>query len=344
MANVTIQADGTVQVIKIGEVITGPQGPQGIQGERGPQGPKGDKGEVGQTGPAGPTGAQGPIGPAGPKGDPGTTDYNQLTNKPDLTLKADKFYVDSQDAALRKNIETGLQGKANKAGDTFTSEVIVNSNNPVLGYRQIRAGKDISWGLSSVGEFLLWDNKNNVNVCRIDPELKYVKIGDVHHLYDTGLPNGRITAPAGSTYTDKAVTCGAVKWIKMWGTGNTGWTVLYGDTGWRSVPAWFTNGWSARKLLVRRINNTIHLLVDQTTAAGATGELTINLPAGFRSSSPAIRPLFATLTQPAQVYRSYILDNLLVAPNTSKTTPVLSCTTLFMTNDDYPNTLPGTAA
>ena len=47
----------------------------------------------------------------------------------------------------------------------------------------------------------------------------------------TGQPNGVISAPPGSTYTDKAVTCGAVKWIKMWGTSNTGWTVLYGGTG-----------------------------------------------------------------------------------------------------------------
>lgn len=160
----------------------------------------------------------------------------------------------------------------------------------------------------------------------------------------TGQPNGKVSAPPGSEYTDTAVTCGAVKWIKMWGTGNTGWTVLYGDTGWRSAPECFVNGWTAGKLLVRRINNAVHLLVNQTTAAGATGELVINLPAGFRSSSSSIRPLFATLTQPAQVYRSYILGNTLTVPNTSKTTPVLSCTTSFVTNDDYPNTLPGTAA
>ena len=156
-------------------------------------------------------------GPKAERGEPGTTDYNQLTNKPDLTLKADKFYVDDQDTALRKKIETDLDGKANKAGDTFTSEVIVNSNSPVLGYRQIRAGKDISWGLNSAGEFIIWDNKNNANVCRIDPNLKYVKIGDIQHLYNTGQPNGRIAAPPGSTYTDTAVTCGAAKWIKMWG-------------------------------------------------------------------------------------------------------------------------------
>ena len=48
-----------------------------------------------------------------------------------------------------------LDKKANKAGDTFTGEVLVNSDKPVLGYRQIRAGKDVSWGLNSAGDFLL---------------------------------------------------------------------------------------------------------------------------------------------------------------------------------------------
>lgn len=158
MANVTITADGTVQVIKIGEVITGPPGPQGVQGEPGKplryedltptqkaelKGPKGDKGDTGERGPqgvpgpAGPkgergiqgqTGPQGTPGPAGPKGDPGTTDYEQLDNKPDLTLKADKYYVDSQDTVLTKKIDTGLQDKVNRAGDTMTGNLVLSTN------------------------------------------------------------------------------------------------------------------------------------------------------------------------------------------------------------------------
>lgn len=212
MANVTITADGTVQVIKIGEVITGPPGPQGIQGEPGkplryedltpaqkaelkgpkgdrgdigprglqgipgPVGPTGAKGEAGQAGPAGPAGAQGPMGPAGPKGDPGTTDYNQLDNKPDLTLKADKNYVDSQNIALTKKISEGLQSKVDKAGDTMTGNLIVPS----------------------------------------------VSINGSDFLTGTGFPNGVVTAPVGSIYVDKNLTCGALLWIKQTGTGNTG--------------------------------------------------------------------------------------------------------------------------
>ena len=79
---------------------TGATGPQGIQGATGPQGetgstgatgPKGDTGETGPQGATGATGPQGPTGATGPQGDTGptgTTDYNDLTNKPDLSVYA----------------------------------------------------------------------------------------------------------------------------------------------------------------------------------------------------------------------------------------------------------------
>jgi len=47
----------------------------------GPAGPKGDTGEPGPQGPQGPAGADGAQ---GPQGEPGTTDYNELVNKPTI--------------------------------------------------------------------------------------------------------------------------------------------------------------------------------------------------------------------------------------------------------------------
>ena len=67
----------------------GEQGPQGEQGEQGLQGPAGPQGEQGARGPQGEQGEQGLQGPAGPQGETGpagTTDYNELQNKPDLSL------------------------------------------------------------------------------------------------------------------------------------------------------------------------------------------------------------------------------------------------------------------
>jgi hypothetical protein len=54
----------------------GDKGIQGIQGSRGDIGPQGLKGDKGDAG------AQGPKGDIGAKGDPGTTDYNNLLNRP----------------------------------------------------------------------------------------------------------------------------------------------------------------------------------------------------------------------------------------------------------------------
>lgn len=51
----------------------------------------------------------------------------------------------------------------------------------------------------------------------------------------TGSPEGNVAAPVGSIYTDTAATNGAIRWIKTSGTGNTGWVVEYGDTGWRDI-------------------------------------------------------------------------------------------------------------
>ena len=49
------------------------------------------------------------------------------------------------------------------------------------------------------------------------------QITDLHHYRGTGSPEGKVSAPVGSVYTDTAATNGAIRWIKTSGTGNTGW-------------------------------------------------------------------------------------------------------------------------
>lgn len=74
---VIVKDEGSARTIFAQGGIVGPQGPQGIPGPQGDQGP---------TGPQGLQGIQGPTGPAG------TTDYNDLTNKPgNATTSADGF-------------------------------------------------------------------------------------------------------------------------------------------------------------------------------------------------------------------------------------------------------------
>ena len=76
-----------------------------------------------------------------------------------------------------------------------------------------------------------------------------------YEIHGTGMPNGTVEAPIGTTYVDMAVTNGALKWIKQSGTGNTGWKVLIGDTGWRTLNSVSRLGSSFIK--IRRVNNLV---------------------------------------------------------------------------------------
>lgn len=76
-----------------------------------------------------------------------------------------------------------------------------------------------------------------------------------YEIHGTGMPNGRVSAPIGTTYVDTAVTNGALKWIKESGNGNTGWKVLMGDTGWRTLNSLSRLGSSFIK--IRRVNNLV---------------------------------------------------------------------------------------
>lgn len=118
----------TVQVVDLkGRVgfgtvswAVGPQGPAGERGEKGDkgdpgiQGPKGERGERGERGEKGDPGIQGPRGERGEKGEKGdtgpagTTDYNELTNKPDLSQYATKEEVNTKQDTLisGENIKT----------------------------------------------------------------------------------------------------------------------------------------------------------------------------------------------------------------------------------------------
>ena len=104
-----------------------------------------------------------------------------------------------------------------------------------------------------------------------------------------GTPEGVVTAPIGSTYTDSAATCGAVLWMKSAGAGNTGWSVASGDTGWRNVAADIGADWTmtgAEYLEIRRVGSTVEVRGKMLRAAAAgtrLNPLTIyTIPTGFK--------------------------------------------------------------
>lgn len=116
---------------------TGPQGGAGADGAPGPQGDTGDTGAVGATGPAGPKGDTGEQGIQGPKGDTGeqgiqglagdtgpagTTDYNNLINKPVLPTLVSSLTNDA--GYLTSTISSPI--KIEGISEKFATQVVTN--------------------------------------------------------------------------------------------------------------------------------------------------------------------------------------------------------------------------
>ena len=80
-----------------------------------------------------------------------------------------------------------------------------------------------------------------------------------YEIHGSGMPNGVIEAEIGTTYVDKNKTNGALKWIKTTNGGNTGWEVLIGDTGWRTLNSIskLTDGSRTSTIKIRRVNNLV---------------------------------------------------------------------------------------
>lgn len=197
--------------------LTGPQGLQGIQGQIGP------KGETGERGPQGDTGPRGADGPQGIQGERG------------------------QDGQRGERGEQGPIGPAGPQGPIgLTGPKGENG----------RDGVGIPQRLTLSGNTLiLSDGGGSVNLPT--QQATNAPAGQVnqYEIHGTGMPNGKVTAPVGTTYVDTAVTNGALKWIKRSGTGNQGWEVLTGDTGWRTLNIQSKLG--ASFLKVRRKNDTV---------------------------------------------------------------------------------------
>lgn len=106
----------------------------------------------------------------------------------------------------------------------------------------------------TINRYLPTNTGNTGNTTELDKRLKVLEAKQ-WEIHGRGMPNGVVTAPVGTTYVDEAVTNGALKWIKKSGTGNTGWDVLIGDTGWKILPSVSKLGNSFVK--VRRVNNVV---------------------------------------------------------------------------------------
>lgn len=190
-------------------------GPKGDKGETGERGPQGD------TGPRGADGLQGPVGPQGVQGERG------------------------QDGQRGERGEQGPIGQTGPQGP-------IGLTGP-----KGADGVGIPQKLSIAGNVVtLSDGGGSITLptTTATPSGTPGQVNE-YEIHGTGMPNGKVTAPVGTTYVDTNVTNGALKWIKMKGNDNRGWEVLIGDTGWRTLS--IASKLGASFLKVRRQNNTV---------------------------------------------------------------------------------------
>lgn len=100
----------------------------------------------------------------------------------------------------------------------------------------------------------LSDGGGSVNLPQNAPANTSGQVSE-YEIHGVGMPNGRVTAPVGTTYVDTAITNKALKWIKRSGNDNQGWEVLMGDTGWINLP--IVSKLGASYLKIRRVNNMV---------------------------------------------------------------------------------------
>lgn len=197
----------------------GLQGPPGENGQPGPKGDRGETGPAGERGPIGPTGLQGPPGPIGPKGNDG------------VPGPAGPRGENGQPGPAGPQ---GIQGPPGPKGD------------PGVGIPQTLSLSGNTLALSHGGGAITLpsSSQNNPAPTTSSSEL----IGE-------GMPNGKVNGTIGQTYVDTKKTNGALKWIKRTASGNQGWFVLDGDTGWKNLNILSKLGNSYMQ--VRRVNDTV---------------------------------------------------------------------------------------
>ncbi len=254
----------------------GAKGDTGERGERGLDGLPGPKGERGTDGATGPKGDTGPVGPAGPKGDTGGKGDAGLPGangaKGDTGERGPTGPKGNNGERGERGID-GLPGPKGDKGDTgpkgadglqgpIGPQGLRGEQGPIgpIGLtgpkgEDGRDGVGIPQKLTLSGNTLtLSDGGGSVTLPSQEANTPTGQVNE-YEIHGTGMPNGKVAAPVGTTYVDTVATNGALKWIKRTGTDNQGWEVLTGDTGWRTLT--IVSKLGASYLKVRRKNDTV---------------------------------------------------------------------------------------
>ena len=213
----------------------GPKGDKGEPGERGPQGAPGQQGERGPQGDVGPRGSDGVPGPQGPAGDPGPRGADGLQGPAGETGPRGSDGLPGPVGPAGPAGPVGLTGPKGADGVGIPQKISIAGNVVTLS----DGGGSITLPTAAAAP-----SGNTGQVSQ-------------YEIHGTGMPNGKVDGTIGQTYVDAAKTNGALKWIKRTPSGNTGWAVLDGDTGWKTLNS--TSKLGASYVKARRINDIVQL-------------------------------------------------------------------------------------
>nr|DAX76621.1 MAG TPA: collagen alpha 1(VIII) chain protein [Caudoviricetes sp.] len=184
-------------------------------------GERGERGEPGPQGPPGPQGERGTDGLQGPQG---------LQGERGQDGQRGERGEQGQVGPTGPQGPIGLTGPKGADGVGVPQKLTLNGNTLVLS--------------DGGGSVTLPESSNNSTTSSSE-------------LIGEGMPNGKVNGTIGQTYVDTKKTNGALKWIKRTPSGNQGWAVLDGDTGWKTLNSTSKLGNSYVK--ARRINDIVQL-------------------------------------------------------------------------------------
>ena len=218
----------------------GPKGDAGPRGERGEPGPKGDTGANGEPGPQGPQGIQGLRGETGQRGEQGPIGPQGLQG-----IQGER----GRDGETGPKGERGEQGPIGLTGPA-------GPQGPIgLTGPKGADGVGIPQTLSLSGNTLTLSHGGGTVNLPASSQNAPTPSTSSSELIGEGMPNGKVNGTIGQTYVDTKKTNGALKWIKRTASGNQGWFVLDGDTGWKKLNILSKLGNSYMQ--VRRVNDTV---------------------------------------------------------------------------------------
>lgn len=290
----------------------------------------------------------GTQGPPGPTGDPATNLVTSVVGETgDVTLEMMGLDLVDNTPDVDKPVSTlqqaALSGKLDKTGGTTTGPIttptIIGGAVGGIGNFPLVSG-NLALGavIGAAGYIQTFGNQP----LRLNDVSNAVYINKLGYLTGTGFPNGVMSAPVGSIYIDAAVTSGASLWVKKSGTGNTGWQVIEGDTGWRDLGQLWSS--ISNRIWIRRIGSVCY--ITSNGDAMATVSTVVN-SAYFTTSGFAPTGRSEILIADNGTIRGRILAKQTEAA-LFLTINTLSLVNAFVNNSyltasAWPTTLPGTA-